>query len=66
MFNAVEQAVKTHIGIRRGTITLSQKKRRKNRSWNPVLPSLSVSETGSISATEIKLFIMHDENFRIV
>lgn len=49
--DAVEQALKTHIDIKRGTITLNQKKREKNHSWNSVLPSVSVSGTGSDSTT---------------
>lgn len=49
--DAVDQALKTHIDIQRGTITLNQKKREKNHSWNSVLPSLSVSGTGSDTNT---------------
>lgn len=44
--DAVDQALKTHIDIQRGTITLNQKKREKNHSWNSILPSLTVSGTG--------------------
>lgn len=49
--DAVNQALKTHIDIKRGTISLNQKEREKNHSWNSVLPSVSVSGTGSDTAT---------------
>lgn len=49
--DAVDQALKTHIDIKRGTITLNQKKREKSHSWNSLLPSVSVSGTGSDTTT---------------
>ncbi len=45
--DAVSKALESHIDIQRGTITLNQKKREKNHSWNSVLPSVNATANGS-------------------
>lgn len=49
--DAVNQALKTHIDIQRGSIILNQKEREKNHSWNSILPSVNISASGSDSST---------------